>query len=232
VSSETAKYALNCAENLAKWKARIQSLSLRDDSPDSSRDTLGRSTHVRERERSFSPLQSPEDYCSAFPMALPTSFRLGIDQSDRSSVHDNSATSDTLAAVLTDTDSSRASSPTHSTAASIGTGHLPFSIASTFPTSSGSSPSPSVTSAFHSVGLSDAPSTRGGPISPSHDDALRLLVSGGESSSESSATAIRMACKIGVRKRPSFHRYSWSPGLRDMSARREVAIVAGQGVDS
>jgi hypothetical protein len=216
VSSETAEYALHCAENLAKWKTRILSLSLPNDSPASSRDTLGRSTHERDP-----PLSPHDDYFSAFPMALPTSFRLGIDQSDRSSVHDNSATSDPLAAVLTDTDSSRASSPTHSTVASIGTGHLPISIAS--PTS----PSPSVTSAFHSVGLSDVPSPRGGPLSPSHDDALGLVVSGGESSSESSTTAIRTACKLGVRKRPSFNRYSWSPGLR-----REVAIVAGQGVDS
>ena len=230
MSSETAEYALHCAENLAKWKARIQSLSLRDDSPDSSRNILGRSTH--ERDRSFSPLQSPEDYFTAFPMALPTSFRLGIDQSDRSSVHDNSGTSDTLIAVLTDTDSSRASSPTHCTTASIGTGHLPFSIASTCLPSSVSSPSPSVSSASHFVGLSDAPSTRGSLLSPSHDDALGLVVSGGESSSESSATAIRTACKLGVRKRPSFHRYSWSPGPRDISARREVAIVASQGVDS
>lgn len=232
MSSETAEFALHCAENLAKWKARIQTLSLRDDSSDSSRDTLGRSTH--EHERSFSPLQSPEDnYFSAFPMALPTSFRLGIDQSDRSSVHDTSVTSDTLTAVLTDTDSSRASSPTHSTAISIGTGHLPFSIATTTcPTSGVSSPSPSVTSASHSVGLSDPPSTRGGVLSPLHDNALGLVVSGGESSSESSATAIRTACKLGVRKRHSFHRYSWSPGLRDMPARREVAIDAGQGVDS
>ncbi len=228
--SETAEYALHCTENLAKWKARIQSLSLsRDDSPDSSRDTLGRSTH--ERDRSFSPHQSPEDYVSAFPMALPTSFRLGIDQSDRLSVHD-SATSDTLAPVLTDTDSSRASSPTHSTAPSIGTVHLPFSIASTCPTSSVSSPSPSVTSTSHSVGLSEAPSTQAALLGPSHGDALGLVVSGGVSSSESSAAAIRAACKVGVRRRPSFHRYSWSPGPRDIPARREVAIVAGQGVDS
>ena len=188
---------------------------------------------MHERERSFSPLQSPEDYyVSAFPMALPTSFRLGIDQSDRSSVHDDSATSDTLAAVLTDTDSSRASSPTHSAAASISTGHVPFSIASTFTTSTVSSPSPSANSAFHSVGLSDIPSTRASLLVPSHDDELGLVVSGVMTSSESSATAIRTACKLGVRKRPSFHRYSWSPGLRDISARREVAIVAGQGVDS
>ncbi|KAF8268909.1 hypothetical protein EI94DRAFT_1575888 [Lactarius quietus] len=227
---ETAEYALHCAENLAKWKTRIQSLSVREDSPDSPNDTLDRST--QERERSFSPHQSPEDYyVSAFPMALP--FRLGIDQSDRSSVHDGSATSDTLAAVLTDTDSSRASSPTHSAAALNGTGHVPFSIASTFPTSSVSSPSPSVTSTSHSIGLSDVPSPRTGPLLPSpHDDELGLVVSGGGNNSESSTTAIRTACKLGVRKRPSFHRYSWSPGLRDMTARREVAIVAGQGVDS
>ena len=184
---------------------------------------------MHERDRSFSPLQSPEDYyVSAFPMALPTSFRLGIDQSDRSSVHDDSATSDTLAAVLTDTDSSRASSPIHSAAASISTGHVPFSIASTFTTSTVSSPSPSANSAFHSVGLSDIPSTRASILVPSHDE-LGLVVSGVMSSSESSATAIRTACKLGVRKRPSFHRYSWSPGLRDISAR---AIVASQGVDS
>ncbi|KAH9072873.1 hypothetical protein EDB83DRAFT_2359621 [Lactarius deliciosus] len=226
---ETAEYALHCTENLEKWKARIQSLTLRDDSPDSSRDTLGRSTH--ERDRSFSPHQSPEDYVSAFPMALPTAFRLGIDQSDRLSVHD-SATSDILAPVLTDTESSRASSPTHPTAPSIGTLHSPFFIGSTFPSSSVSSPSPSVTSTSHSVGLSDAPSTRAGIIVPSHGDALGLVVSGGVSSSESSAAAIRAACKVGVRKRPSFHRYSWSPGFRDITARREVAIDAGQGVDS
>lgn len=231
MSSETAEYALHCAENLAKWKTRIQTLSLRDDSSDSPRDTPGLSTH--EGDPSFSPHQSPEDYyVSAFPMALPTSFRLGIDQSDRSSVHDDSATSDTLATILTDTDSSRASSPAHSTAASTGTGHVPFSIASTFPTSSVSSPSPSITSASHSVGLSDIPSPRTGVLVPSHHDELGLVVSGGGSSGESSTAAIRMACKLGVRKRPSFHRYSWSPGLGDIPARREVAIVAGQGVDS
>jgi hypothetical protein len=231
VSSETAEYALHCDENLAKWKARIQSLSLREDSPDSTLDTLGRSTH--ERDLSFSPLQSPEDYyVSAFPMALPTSFRLGIDQSDRSSVHDDSAASDTLAAVLTDTDSSGTSSPTHSAAASVSTGHVPFSIASTFPTSTVSSPPSSTNSAFHSIGLSDVPSTPASLLVPSHVDELGLVVSGGMSSSESSATAIRTACKLGVRKRPSSHRYSWSPGLHDISARREVAIVPGQGIDS
>lgn len=228
---ETAEYALHCDENLAKWKARIQSLSLREDSPDSTLDTLGRSTH--ERDLSFSPLQSPEDYyVSAFPMALPTSFRLGIDQSDRSSVHDDSAASDTLAAVLTDTDSSGTSSPTHSAAASVSTGHVPFSIASTFPTSTVSSPPSSTNSAFHSIGLSDVPSTPASLLVPSHVDELGLVVSGGMSSSESSATAIRTACKLGVRKRPSSHRYSWSPGLHDISARREVAIVPGQGIDS
>ena len=230
MSSETAEYALHCAENLAKWKARIQSLSLRADSPNPTRDTLTLSTD--ERDRSFSPHLSPEDYyVSAFPMALPTSFRLGIDQSDRSSVHDGSATSDTLATVLTDTDSSRASSPTHSAAAPNGTGHVPYSIANTFSTSSVSSPSPSVASTSHSVGLSDVPSPRTGLLGPSHDVELGLVVSGGMSSSESSATAIRTACKLGVRKRPSFQRYSWSPG-RNIPPRREVAIVPGQGVDS
>jgi len=161
-------------------------------------------------------------------MALPTSFRLGIDPSDRSSVLDL-ATSDTLAPVLTDTDSSRASSPTHSAEPSIGVGHSPFAVV---PINNVSSPSPSATSTPHSGGPSDASSTQAGLLTPSHDDALRLVVSGGVSSNESSTAAIRAACKVGVRKRTSFHRYSWSSGPRDMPAQREVAIVSSQGVDS
>ncbi len=58
------------------------------------------------------------------------------------------------------------------------------------------------------------------------------MVSVGADSSGSSAAAIRAAYKVSVRKKPSFHRYSWSPGLRDMPARREMAIIAAQGLDS
>jgi hypothetical protein len=58
------------------------------------------------------------------------------------------------------------------------------------------------------------------------------MVSVGTDSSGSSAAAIRAAYKVSVRKKPSFHRYSWSPELRDMPPRRDVAIIAGQGIDS
>jgi hypothetical protein len=58
------------------------------------------------------------------------------------------------------------------------------------------------------------------------------MVSVGADSSGSSAAAIRAAYKVSVRKKPSFHRYSWGPELRAMSAGREMAIAAGQGLDS
>jgi hypothetical protein len=51
------------------------------------------------------------------------------------------------------------------------------------------------------------------------------MVSVGTDSSGSSAAAIRAAYKVSVRKKPSFQRYSWSPGLRDMPTRRDVAII-------
>ena len=207
------------------WKARILSLSSHDDSPSPSR-----SHH--ERERCSSPPQVPEDFVSAFPMALPTSFRLGVDQSDRSSVHDWASISVSSAPVLTDTDSSRASSPTHVTETPNRTGPPPISITSISATSSTGTPSPSITSTSHSAGLSDPPCSRAGLLPPSPDGTLGLVVSVGADSSGSSAAAIRAAYKVSVRKKPSFHRYSWSPGLRDMPTQRELAILAGQGIDS
>jgi len=226
---ETAEYAKNCNENLATWKARAVSLSSCDIAPSPVQDTHSFSFH--ERERPFSPPQAPEDFVSAFPMALPTSFRLGVDQSDRSSVHDWASISISSPHVLTDTDSSRASSPTHVAEAPSNTCPPSLSITSVSTTSSISSPSPSFTSTSHSAVLSDAPVTPG-LLAPSHDGALGLMVSVGADSSGSSAAAIRAAYKVSVRKKPSFHRYSWSPGLRDMPARREMAIIAAQGLDS
>jgi hypothetical protein len=224
-TTETAEYANHCNENLAVWKTRVLSLSSHDDSPSPSRS-------LHERERCFSPPQAPEDFVSAFPMALPTSFRSGVDPSDRSSVHDWASISVSSAPVLTDTDSSRASSPTHVTEAPNSAGPPPISITSISATSSTGTPSPSITSTSHSAGLSDPPSARAGLLSPSHDGTLGLVVSVGADSSGSSAAAIRAAYKVSVRKKPSFHRYSWSPGLRDMPTQRELAIIAGQGIDS
>jgi hypothetical protein len=212
------------------WKARVLSLSSHDDSPSPTPDTLSRSP--QERERCFSPPQAPEDYVSAFPMALPTSFRLGVDQSDRSSVHDWASISVLSAPVLTDTDSSRASSPTHVSEPPNSTGPPPLSITSISTTSSTGTPSPSIASASPSAALSDTPSTRAGLLSPSHDGTLGLVVSMGAENSGSSVSAIRAAYKVSVRRKPSFHRYSWSPGLRDMPTQREFAIIAGQGIDS
>ena len=97
--------------------------------------------------------------------------------------------------------------------------------------SSISSPSPSITSTSQSAVLSDAPATPG-LLASTHDGALGLMVSVGTDGSGSSAAAIRAAYKVSVRKKPSFHRYSWSPGLRDMPARREMAIISGQGIES
>ena len=207
------------------------SLSSLEDSPDPTPDTVSRSP--LERERCFSPPQAPEDFVSAFPMALPTSFRLGVDQSDRSSVHDWASISVSSAPVLTDTDSSRASSPTHVAETPNSTGPPPLSITSISTTSSTCTPSPSVASTSHSAGLSDPPSaSRAGLLPPSHDGALGLVVSVGADSGGSSVSAIRAAYKVSVRKKPSFHRYSWSPGLRDMPTQRELAIIAGQGIES
>ncbi|KAH9994701.1 hypothetical protein BJV77DRAFT_994294 [Russula vinacea] len=192
---ETAKYANNCSENLATWKERIISLSTCDEGPSPIQDT-----------------HAPEDYVSAFPMALPTSFRLGVDQSDRSSVHDWASFSVSSAPVLTDTDSSRASSPTHVAEAPNRTSPPSLSITSI---------AQHITSTSQSAVLSDAPATPG-LLASTHDGALGLMVSVGTDGSGSSAAAIRAA----------FHRYSWSPGLRDMPARREMAIISGQGIES
>lgn len=226
---ETAEYAKNCTENLATWKERVVSLSSCDSTPSPVQDVDTSPLH--ERERPLSPPQVPEDFVSAFPMALPTSFRLGVDQSDRSSVHDWASASVSSAHALTDTDSSRASSPTHVAEAQNNTCPPSLSITSVGTISSISSPSPSITSTTHSAILSDAPVTPG-LLGPSSDGELGLMVSMGTDSSGSSTAAIRAAYKVSVRKKPSFHRYSWSPELRDMPARREVAIIAGQGIDS
>ncbi|KAI0002581.1 hypothetical protein BJV74DRAFT_882194 [Russula compacta] len=226
---ETAEYANKCTENLATWKARALSLSSCEDYPSPVQDTH---SPIHERERPLSPPQVPEDFVSAFPMALPTSFRLVVDQSDRSSVQDWASFSLSSVPVLTDTDSSRASSPTHVAEAPNRSCPPSLSITNISTTSSISSPSPSITSTSQSVGLSEAPATPG-LLAPSHDDGpLGLMVSVGTGSSGSSAAAIRAAYKVSVRKKPSFHRYSWSPGLRDMPARRDVAIIASQGIDS
>jgi hypothetical protein len=211
------------------WKARVLSLSSHDDNPSPTHDILSRSP--QERERCFSPPQAPEDFVSAFPMALPTSFKFGVDQSDRSSVHDWASISVSSAPVLTDTDSSRASSPTHVAETPSSTGPLPLSITSISTTSTGT-PSPSIASTSPSAALSDTPSTRPGLLPPSHDGTLGLVVSMGADSSGSSVSAIRAAYNVSVRRKPSFHRYSWSPGLRDMPTQREFAIIAGQGIDS
>ncbi|KAF8483483.1 hypothetical protein DFH94DRAFT_818837 [Russula ochroleuca] len=226
---ETAKYADNCSENLAAWKERTLSLSTCDEGPNFIQDTHGYLSH--ERDRPLSPPQAPEDYVSAFPMALPTSFRLGVDQSDRSSVHDWASFSASSAPVLTDTDSSRASSPTHVAEAPNRTSPPSLSITSISTNSSISSPSPSITSTSQSAALTDAPVTPG-LLASTHDGALGLMVSVGTDGSGSSAAAIRAAYKVSVRKKPSFHRYSWSSGLRDMPARREMAIISGQGIES
>ena len=165
-------------------------------------------------------------------MALPPSFRLVVDQSDRSSVQDWASFSLSSVPVLTDTDSSRGSSPTHVAEGPNRSCPPSLSITSISTASSISSPSPSITSTSHSVGLSEAPATPG-LLVPSHDDGpLGLMVSVGTGSSGSSAAAIRAAYKVSVRKKPSFHRYSWSPGLRDIPVRRDVAIIASQGIDS
>jgi hypothetical protein len=164
-------------------------------------------------------------------MALPTSFRLGVDPSDRSSVHDWASISLSSAPILSDTDSSRASSPTHVAEAPNTNSPPTLSIASISTASTISSPSPSITSTSHSPGLTDAPATPA-LLAPSHDGALGLMVSVGADSSGSSTAAIRAAYKVSVRKKPSFHRYSWSPGLRDLPARREMGIIASQGIDS
>ena len=208
-------------ENLATWKERAVSLSASDEGLSPIQDTPGYSIH--DRDRPFSPPHSHEDYVSAFPMALPTSFRLGVDQSDRSSVHDWASFSMSSAPVLTDTDSSRASSPTHVADAPNGTSPPSLSITSVSTNSSVSSSSPSITSTFQSAALSDAPATPG-LLTSTHGDALGLMVSVGTDSSGSSAAAIRAAYKVSIRKKPSFHRYSWSPG-RDMPTRRDVAII-------
>ena len=220
-TAETAKYANNCTENLATWKERALSLSTSDEASSPIQDTRGDSIH--DRDRPLSPPHAPEDYVSAFPMALPTSFRLGVDQSDRSSVHDWASFSMSSPRVLTDTDSSRASSPTHVAEAPNGTSPPSLSITSVSTNSSVSSPSPSITSTSQSAVLSDAPATPG-LLTSTHDGALGLMVSVGTDSSGSSAAAIRAAYKVSVRKKPSFHRYSWSPGLREMP-RRDVAII-------
>lgn len=211
------------------WKERVISLSSYDATPSPVQDATTSPLH--ERERPLSPPQAPEDFVSAFPMALPTSFRLGVDHSDRSSVHDWASVSMSSAHALTDTDSSRASSPTHVAEAQNNTCPPSLSITSVDTISSISSPSPSITSTSHSAVLSDAPVTPG-LLGPSHDGELGLVMSVGTDSSGSSAAAIRAAYKVSVRKKPSFHRYSWSPDLRDMPARRDVAIIAGQGIDS
>ncbi|KAI0295745.1 hypothetical protein BC826DRAFT_269564 [Russula brevipes] len=226
---ETAEYANNCTENLVTWKARVLLLSSCDDAPSPVQETHSNSIH--ERERPLSPPQAPEDFVSAFPMALPTAFRLGVDPSDRSSVHDWASISLSSAPVLSDTDSSRASSPTRVPEAPNTNSPPTLSITSISTTSSISSPSPSITSTSHSPGLTDAPATPA-LLAPSHDGALGLMVSVGADSSGSSTAAIRAAYKVSVRKKPSFHRYSWSPGLRDLPARREMAIIASQGIDS
>ncbi|KAI9463022.1 hypothetical protein F5148DRAFT_1300007 [Russula earlei] len=218
---ETAEYANNCTENLATWKARVLLLSSCGDCPSPVHDT--HSCSVRERERPLSPPHPPEDFVSAFPMALPTAFRQGVDQSDRSSFHDWGSISVSSAAALTDTDSSRASSPTHVPEASNSACPRSLSITSISTSSSISSSSPSITSTCPSAGLSDAPASLA-LLPPSHDDV-------GADSSVSSAAAIRAAYKVSVRKKPSSNRYSWSPGLRDMAPRREMAIAAGQGID-
>ncbi|KAF8504419.1 hypothetical protein F5888DRAFT_1605950 [Russula emetica] len=218
---ETAKYANKCTENLATWKERAISLSTSDEAPSPVQDTHGDLIH--DRDRPLSPPHAPEDYVSAFPMALPTSFRLGVDQSDRSSVHDWASFSVSSVPVLTDTDSSRASSPTHVAEAPNGTSPPSLSITSVSTNSSVSS-SPSITSTSQSAALSDAPATPG-LLTSTHDGALGLMVSVGTDSSGSSAAAIRAAYKVSVRKKPSFHRYSWSPGLREMPTRRDVAII-------
>jgi hypothetical protein len=229
LATETAEYAEQCTENLATWKARVLSLSSSDATPSPVQDTHRCLFH--ERERPLSPPQAPEDYVSAFPMALPPSFRLGVDQSDRSSVNDWASFSISSTHVLTDTDSSRASSPTHVAEAPGSASPPSLSIMNVSTISSISSPSPSITSTSHSAVLSDAPATPG-LLAPSHDGTLGLMVSVGADSSGSSAAAIRAAYKVSVRKKPSFHRYSWSPELRAMAARREMAIVAGEGLDS
>lgn len=228
LATETAEYAQHCTENLATWKARVLSLSSSDAAPSPVQDTHGCPFH--ERERPLSPPQAPEDFVSAFPMALPTSFRLGVDQSDRSSVHDWASFSVSSTHVLTDTDSSRSSSPTHVAEASDNTSPPSLSITNVSTISNISPPSPS-TSTSHSAVLSDTPATPG-LLAPSHDGTLGLMVSVDADSSGSSAAAIRAAYKVSVRKKPSFHRYSWGPELRAMSARREMAIAAGQGLDS
>jgi hypothetical protein len=222
---EAAEYAEHCTENLATWKERVSLLSSCDSTPSPIQDSP-----LQERERPLSPPQAPEDFVSAFPMALPTAFRLGVDQSDRSSIQDWASFSVSSTHVLSDTDSSRASSPTHIAEAPNNTCPPSLSITNVSTTSSGS-PSPSITSTSHSAVLSDAPGTPG-LLAPSHDGTLGLMVSMGTDSSGSSAAAIRAAYKVSVRKKPSFNRYSWSPELRAMPARREMAIVAGQGLDS
>jgi hypothetical protein len=228
-NAETAEYANKCTENLATWKARALSLSSCDEIPSSIQDTP--SCSIYERERPLSPPHPPEDFVSAFPMALPTAFRQGVDQSDRSSFHDWVSFSIPSMPVLTDTDSSRASSPTHVPEPSGSVCPPSVSITSISTTSSLSSSSPSVTSTSHSAGLSDAPASPA-LIPPSHDGTLGLMVNVGGDNSMSSSAAIRAAYKVSVRKKPSFHRYSWSPGPRDIPAPREMTIVAGQGVDS
>src|SRR5229473_2902136 len=188
-TAETAAYANNCTENLATWKERALSLSTSDEGSGSSpvQDTHG--DLIPDRDRPLSPPHAPEDYVSAFPMALPTTFRFGVDPSDRSSVQDWASFSVSSAPVLTDTDSSRASSPTHVAEAPNGTSPPSLSITSVSTHSSVSSPSPSITSTSQSAVLSDAPATPG-LLTSTHDGALGLMVSVGTDSSGSSAAAI------------------------------------------
>ncbi|KAI0266541.1 hypothetical protein BC834DRAFT_133555 [Gloeopeniophorella convolvens] len=226
---ETAEYADQCSENLTRWKTRVQDLSSLNGAES---DTLSRSSS--ERERPFSPTQSPEDFASAFPMALPASLRFNVDQSDRSSILSIPPPA------LTDTDSSRASSPTLAAATSGNPPLPPLSITRGDAGSSNSS-SPSLNSAPQSPGLSDTASTRANLLSPSHDGTLGLVVSMGANGTGSSAAAIRAAYKVSVRKKPSFHRNSWSPGLHGIPvpplptstvpARREMSVIAGQGIE-
>jgi hypothetical protein len=228
ITTEAAEYAKNCTDNLATWKERVVLLTSCDTTPSPVQDVNISPLH--ERERPLSPPQAPDDFVSAFPMALPTSFRRGVDQSDRSSIHDWTSISVSSAHALTDTDSSRASSPTH-VAEPQNKCPPSLSITSVGTISSISSPSPSITSTSHSAVLSDAPVTPG-LLGPSHDGELGLMVSVGTDGSGSSTAAIRAAYKVSVRKKHSFHRYSWSPELRAMPARPDVAIIAGQGIDS
>lgn len=212
-------YSQQCRSNLILWEARLAKL-LNDDS-----DGIPSNVEIATGDGPPPPTTSsassrqPEDFASAFPLTLPPSFRVCQDE-----VAIAIPAWSTM--VPRSAFSSSSGSPPSSTASSdSGIGELPGIVPDPYThaldsVSPGpSSPADSISSSIFSP-HSDFSNAHTHPPSSSGSSVSNVNLGSitANSNASNDNAVIRAAFEVGVRKKKSFHRHSWTPSYLHSTA--------------